>query len=62
MVLRALREENGLTIRQVSDATGITERTINMLEKGSQPSYRSLVKLADFFGVSTDYILNRATK
>lgn len=37
----------------------IASSTITQWKKGSSPSGDSLLKLSDFFGVSTDYLLGR---
>jgi len=44
----------------VARATGIDQRTISNYETGkSNPDSFALIKLADFFGVSVDYLLGR---
>ena len=42
----------------VSAATGIDQRTLSNYETGkTNPDSFSIIKLANFFGVSTDYLL-----
>ena len=58
--LRALREDRDLKQSDVAAATGIDQRTLSNYETGkTNPDSFALVKLADFFGVSIDYILCR---
>ncbi|MDD7408912.1 MAG: helix-turn-helix transcriptional regulator [Anaerovoracaceae bacterium] len=56
--LKELRAEKGITQKQLGDAVGVTQQAINSYENSdTQPEYSTLIKLADFFNVSTDYIL-----
>ena len=56
--IRDLREDHDLTQQKVADALGITQRKYSYVETGTQPlTDELLVKLAQFYGVSTDYIL-----
>lgn len=58
--IRELREDRDLKQSDVASATGIDQRTISNYETGkSNPDGFALVKLADFFGVSVDYLLSR---
>ena len=59
--LRELRMKKGLTLRGLSQKTGIDFSTLAFCERGQRNfSMNSLSTLADFFGVSTDYLLGRA--
>lgn len=57
----ALREDAGYkTQRSFAAAIGINYKTIDSHENGRRSmSHETLVKYADFFGVSTDYLLGR---
>ena len=56
--VRELRKSKGLSQRAVGEAIGINERNYRKYEAGySDPSASNIVKLANFFEVSTDYIL-----
>ena len=56
--MRDLREDHDLTQQKVADALGITQRKYSYVETGTQPlTDELLVRLARFYGVSTDYIL-----
>lgn len=57
----ALREDAGYkTQRSFAAAIGINYKTIDSHENGRRPmSHETLIKYADFFGVSTDFLLGR---
>ncbi|MDE7105355.1 MAG: helix-turn-helix transcriptional regulator [Ruminococcus sp.] len=58
--LKALRESKGLTKKQVAQGVGINERAYIAYEYGERDvSTETLCKFADFYGVSTDYLLGR---
>ena len=58
--LRQLREAKGLLQKDIASYLGVDRTTYVKYERGdSEPSFQTLTKLADFFGVSVDYILNR---
>lgn len=56
--LRMLREEKGLSQDSVANALGIDRTTYVKYEHGGSIK-QNLQKLADFFEVSTDYLLAR---
>ena len=58
--IKELRQQKGLTQRQMADTFGITERNYQRYEVSDSPSNDTLLKLADFFQVTTDYLLGRA--
>ncbi len=58
--LKSLREEKKITQDELAIHIGVGRPTIAGYEtKGKQPSFEILEKLADFFGVSIDYLLGR---
>lgn len=54
-LLRKLRRERGLTIRQVMEKTGLSDSTLRNIEKGrnSNPELDVLDRLAEFYGFAT---------
>ena len=58
--VKELRKSKGLTQRQVANALGITERSYQRYEAENNPNNETLIKLADYFDVSTDYLLGRS--
>lgn len=58
--LKELRIEKNLTQTKLAENFGITYSNIGEWERGkSEPSIDMLVKLADFFNVSIDYLVGR---
>lgn len=58
--LRNLRIEKHLRQDQVARLVNVEKSSISMYETGMrQPSYTTLVRLADVFNVTTDYLLGR---
>ena len=59
--LRMLRKEKELKQEDIANVLGCTQRKISYMEQGvTEPDTQSLVKLADFFGVSVDFLLGRS--
>lgn len=59
--LQELRKESGMTQQQVANAIQTTLRQYQRFEKGEQkPGYDNLIKLADCFQVSLDYLAGRS--
>lgn len=58
--LKSIRKERGLTVKEVVDGTGIPMRTYQNYEYMEREiGAGALQKLADFYGVTTDYLLGR---
>ncbi len=58
--LRELRKEKNISQSSLGKIVGVSKSTISLYEAGKRQSdYDILVKLADFFNVSTDYLLGR---
>ncbi|MGI6561660.1 MAG: helix-turn-helix domain-containing protein [Clostridia bacterium] len=56
--LYQLRMEKGLSMKKAGESVGVSDSAWNKYEKEkSEPSLDILVKIADFFDVSTDYLL-----
>ena len=61
--LRKLRTERKLTQISLQMQTGIDQALLSKFESGERiPPTETLVLLADFYGVSIDYILCRTDK
>lgn len=61
--LKDLREDNDLTQEELSKKLNITRSALSNYEVGSrEPSYDLLIKIADYFNVSLDYLLGRTNK
>ena len=58
--IRDIRKQNGVTMKELGKAVGVGESTISMYENGKrQPDNSMLLKIADYFNVSVDYLLGR---
>ena len=61
--IRSLRIDNGYTQKQIAAYLGISQNTYSQYELGVlNYSVETLEKLADFYGVSVDYLLGRTCK
>ena len=61
--LRKLRKEKGLSQIAVQMQTGIEQALISKYENGERvPPTETLMQLADFYGVSRDYIMGRTDR
>lgn len=60
MNLKEIRAKRNLTQQQVADHIGCSAVVYSRYEKGTrQPSIETLLRLADLFGVTVDYLLGR---
>lgn len=56
--IKSLREDRDLRQVDVAQRTGIDQRTLSNYETGkTKPDSDAIIILADFFGVSCDYLL-----
>lgn len=59
-VLIDLRERKNLFQKQMAQILQVPVKTYNNWELGlSKPKYEDLIKIADYFNVTTDYLLGR---
>lgn len=59
--LKKLRLDNRLRQDQFARLVGVERSTVSLWENDlRQPAYQTLVRIAEVFGVSTDYLLGRA--
>ena len=58
--MRELRRKRGMTQAELGEIIGTRQDSISTYERGlNYPEVRNLMILADFFEVSTDYLLGR---
>lgn len=58
--IREMRLKRGYTQQFVADALNITLRSYQKYEQGvREPDYDTLVRIADLYVISTDYLLGR---
>lgn len=58
--LQKLRKEHGVTQDTLAAHLGVSPQAVSKWENGSYPDGDLLPKIADFFGVSIDYLYGRA--
>ena len=55
-----MRKEKGLTQWNLAKAVGVSQKAVDYWERGvNEPKANYIVKLADFFDVTADYLLCR---
>lgn len=58
--LNQARKERGQTAQNMADMLGVGLRSYRAYESGDrEPYFETLVKIADYLDVSTDYLLGR---
>ena len=60
MRLKALREKRGISRLKLAMDLDMNQNSISRYETGAREAdYKSLIKFADYFDVSIDYLLER---
>ncbi|MGH1867267.1 helix-turn-helix transcriptional regulator [Enterococcus durans] len=60
--IKQLREDRNFTQKEIADSIGINISVYKKIELGSRPIRENeLAVIADFFDVSTDFLLNRTS-
>lgn len=63
MIISELRKEKGLSQKEAASQLGISQALLSHYEKGIRECGHSfLIKIAEFYGVSCDYILGRTNE
>lgn len=58
--LKQLRKEHKITAKQLGEKLQVAESTISLYENGKrEPNFKTLLKIADYFCVSVDYLLGK---
>lgn len=61
--LQELRERRHISRMTLGQLCGLSKNMIAMYERGEKaPSVYALIRIADYFGVSVDYLLGREKK
>lgn len=58
--LKRFRGQFNLKQKEVADALGISQQAYQVYERNSYPSAKIILRLADAYDVSTDYLLGRS--
>ena len=60
-LLEELRKDHRLSQKQLADVIAVTTGTVSNYENNQHlPDIEKLIMLADYFGVTTDYLLGRS--
>ncbi|MCI6054849.1 helix-turn-helix domain-containing protein [Dysosmobacter sp.] len=57
--IRALRKERKLSQAAVGEQVGMSMRGYQDLELGAKPTFDNLLRIADFYDVSVDWLMDR---
>ena len=56
--LKTLREKHNVSQQRLAAAVGVSQQSINKYENHNiEPEIRTLIRIADFFHVSVDYLI-----
>ena len=60
--LRKLREEARISQKQLAEIIGVSQQSINKYENHNiEPDIETLIRIADHFGTSVDYLIGHST-
>lgn len=63
MNIKELREQEGVSQKQLAEAVRLAQNTLSQFETGKrEPDLSTTQRIADYFGVSVDYLLGRNDK
>ena len=60
--IRELRKSKHLTQAELAKMVGLTTRGYQDMELGSLPRYDNLLRIAEFYDVSVDWLMGRTEK
>lgn len=61
-VLRKLLEQHNISQKELANELMITPSALgNYIQNTREPDYNTLIKIADYFHVTTDFLLGRST-
>lgn len=61
--LKYIRENKGLKQKDIAEKLGIKNNTLSSYESGTrQPDYQTLIKIADIYDISVEYLLTGKEK
>ena len=61
--LQQLREKKRISRKVLSELCGLNSDAVRRYERGeAEPTLHSLVSIAEYFGVSVDYLVGRCDK
>jgi len=60
--LRILKDETGQSQKDIASDLGINSPQLSYFLSGREPSYDKLIEIAEYFGVTLDYLLGRSNQ
>ncbi len=61
--LRILREKTNISQRQLAEAIGVSQQSINKYENHNiEPDIGTLIRIADYFGTTVDYLVDHTAE
>lgn len=57
--IKLLRKEQNMTQTQAGAKVGLTMRGYQNIELGSEPRYNSILRIAEYYDVSVDWLMGR---
>ena len=58
--LKLLREREGISQKALADRIGVSQQSVNKYENHNvEPDLETLIRMADFFGTSVDWLIGR---
>ena len=56
--LKSLREDAAVSQKQLADAIGVSQQSINKYENHNiEPDIETMIRIADYFKTSVDYLI-----
>ncbi len=60
--LKQLREDAGISQKQLGDAIGVSQQSVNKYENHKiEPEIETMIRIADYFETSVDYLIGHST-
>lgn len=60
--IKMLAKKQGISLQKIAEDLGFSTNYLYSLKNKKAPSAEHIAKIADYFGVSTDYLLGRTEK
>ncbi|MBE5780672.1 MAG: helix-turn-helix transcriptional regulator [Clostridiales bacterium] len=59
--LKKLRQEKGISQKQLADVVSVSQQSINKYENHSvEPDIETMIRIADYFDTSVDYLIGHS--
>ena len=60
--LKSLREDAAVSQKQLADAIGVSQQSINKYENHNiEPDIETMIRIADYFNTSVDYLIGHSS-